>query len=157
MATSSLPAPAEESQEAVQLCAFRVGDEEYALDIMRIDEILQPHPTTRVVGAPEWVMGVINLRGTIVPVVNLRQRLGSGPVSTKLKPRFIVCRIGRRRAALAVDGVTEVVRVRLDELKPAPTMVGGAHSKYVAGVFGPPDRLRLLLDIKALFNAGSAK
>ena len=79
MTTSSLPAPAQENAESVQLCAFRVGEEEYALDIMRIEEILQPHPATRVAGAPDWVLGVINLRGAIIPVVDLRRRLGSGP------------------------------------------------------------------------------
>lgn len=155
MATSSLPAPVVESQESVQLCAFRVGEEEYALDIMRVEEILQPHPATRVVGAPEWISGVINLRGAIIPVVDLRRRLNAAPPSTKLKPKFIICRVGHRRAALHVDGVTEVLRVNLDELKPSPGMLTGAHARHVLGVFGPPEHLRLLLDIKALFAAGT--
>lgn len=157
MATTSLPAPVAEAQESVQLCAFRVGEEEYALDIMRIEEILQPHPTTRVVGAPEWMTGVINLRGTIIPVVDLRKRLGAQVSTSRLKPKFIVCRVGRRRAALHVDGVTEVVRVHLDELKPTPGMLTGTRSQHVLGVFGPPDRLRLLLDIKSLFATGASK
>ena len=162
MATSALPAPQVEASESVQLCVFAVGDEEYALDIMRIEEILQPHAPTRVVGAPPWVSGVINLRGVIVPVVDLRLRLGSGPVTTKLKPKFIVCKVGRRRAALKVDGVTQVVRVGLDELKPAPAMLTGTHvspdtARYVLGVFGTPQKLTLLLDIKALFAAGAGR
>lgn len=153
MSTSLAQLSASDAHDSVQLCAFRLGDEEYVLDIMRIEEILQPHATTRVVGAPEWVTGVINLRGAIVPVVDLRVRLQSkGEPPPKLKPKFLVCRVGRRRVALRVDGVTEVVRVGLDELKPAPAILSGGHSAYVVGVCGPPDRLRLLLDVKAAIS-----
>ncbi|MFL5322334.1 MAG: chemotaxis protein CheW [Myxococcaceae bacterium] len=150
MTATQFHLPPAEANDSLQLCAFRVGDEEYVLDIMRIEEILQPHPTTRVAGAPEWVQGVINLRGAIIPVVELRKRLQSrGAPPPKLKPKFLVCRIGRRRVALLVDGVTEVIRVGLDELKPAPGILSGGHAPFVLGVCGPPDRLRLLLDVKA--------
>lgn len=149
--------PAEDAAESVQLCAFRVGDEEYVLDIMRIEEILQPHSATRVAGAPEWISGVVNLRGALVPVVDVRKRLqATGAPPPKLKPKMLVCRVGRRRVALLVDGVTEVVRVGLEELKPAPKILNGGHAPYVLGACGPPDRIRLLLDIKALLSGVKA-
>ncbi len=138
--------------ETAQLCAFWVGAEEYALDIMRVEEILQPLKATPVPNAPDFVEGVVDLSGTIVPVVDLHRRLGSGHPPAKAKPKLLVCRVGPRRVALRVDGVSEVVRVQTSEIKPAPRFTQDKPA-FVAGVWGPPDRLKLLLDIKALLRS----
>jgi purine-binding chemotaxis protein CheW len=144
---------AEHAADSAQLCAFWVGAEEYALDIMRVEEILQPLKSTPVPNAPDFVEGVLSLRGTILPVVDLHRRLGSGVPPPKAKPKLLVCRVGRRQVALRVDGVSEVVRVRRHDIKPAPRFPGKGGTAYVVGVWGPPQRMKLLLDLKALLRA----
>jgi purine-binding chemotaxis protein CheW len=138
-----------------QLCAFWVGAEEYALDIMRVEEILQPLKCTAVPDAPDFVEGVIDLHGTIVPVIDLHRRLGSGSPPPRAKPKLLICKIGQRRVALRVDGVSEVVRVQRSEVKAAPRFAGPRQS-FVVGVWGPPQRLKLLLDLKGLLRSGKA-
>ncbi len=155
---SLLPRPTRSPEDApprdptVQLCAFRVGNEEYAIDIMRVEEILPPKIVTPIPRAPALMQGVLHLRGAILPVVDLRARLlgDSGPESPR--SRLLVCYLGPRRVAVRVDRVTEVVRVRRSELKPAPAFASGGRPPFVVGVFGPPERLRLLLDLKALLR-----
>lgn len=145
--------PAENAEPAVQLCAFFVGPIEYAVDIMRIDEILQPQRVTPVPDAPAWVEGVMNLRGVLVPVVDLRRRLAiSAPPPPRLKPKWIVTFLGRRRVALVVDGVSEVVRVRKSDLKPVPPFVSQGVNPAVIGACGPAERMKLLLNIKVLLR-----
>jgi purine-binding chemotaxis protein CheW len=153
---------AAERDPLVQLCAFFVGSEEYAVDIMRVEEILQPQRLTPMRGAPSFLEGVIRLRGAILPVVDLRKRLLglSSPVDTP-KTRLLVCWVGRRRVAFTVDRVSEVVRLRRSDIKPALGSVGPAP--FVVGVYGEPEareasassseRLKLLLDVKALLLA----
>jgi len=137
-----------------QLCAFWLGAQEYALDIMRVEEILNPQPSTPVPEAPDFVEGVLDLRGIILPVVDLRRRLGAGRAPSRAKPKLLVCRIGNRKIILRVDGVSEVVRVKREEIRPAPQLGPGAHGAYILGVWGPPLRLKLLIDLKALLRSG---
>ena len=151
--TALLPeqAAATERDPLVQLCAFFVGPEEYAVDIMRVEEILQPQRLTPIRCAPLFIEGVIRLRGSIIPVVDLRKRLlgVETPVDTP-KTRLLVCWLGRKRVAFAVDRVSEVVRLRRSEIKPAPAMGAVGPAPFVVGVCGSPERLKLLLDLKAL-------
>jgi purine-binding chemotaxis protein CheW len=168
-----------ERDPLVQLCAFFVGPEEYAVDIMRVEEILQPQRLTPIRGAPAFLEGVIRLRGSIIPVVDLRKRLlgMEAPVDTP-KTRLLVCWLGRRRVAFTVDRVSEVVRLRRSEIKPAPAIGAVGPAPFVVGVYGEserrewekrapqkreperreqetrePERLKLLLDVKALLLA----
>jgi purine-binding chemotaxis protein CheW len=144
------PVPEEAARE-VQLCAFYVGKQEYAVDIRRVAEILQPVPVTALPRAPEFLEGVVNLRGAIIPVVDVRKRLGGELKSTR-KTKLLICLIGRKRVALIVDGVSQVFRVKLGDLKPAPPLGESGLASCVMGVCGPPGRLRLLLDVKALLG-----
>lgn len=148
-----LDAPAQEADTLVQLCAFFVGAEEYVLDIMRVEEILPPQRVTPIPHAPSFVEGVLHLRGIILPVVDLRRRLLGQATPESPKSRLLVCRLGTRRVAVRVDRVSEVLRLRRGDIKPAPALVVGGRSPFVVGVCGPPDRLRLLLDLKALLRA----
>ncbi len=144
----NLPEPEEPTS---QLCAFFLGAEEYAVDVMRLEEILRPQRVTPVPGAPPFVAGVLNLRGAIVPVLEARERLGAGPALNGRKARLLVCRIGPGKVALPVDAVSGIVRVRRSELRPPPATPGGP-APLVVGVFGPPERLRLLLNVRALLE-----
>lgn len=137
----------------VQLCSFQVGREDYVVDILRVVQILLPQPVTPIPRAPSIVEGVLHLRGAILPVVDLRKRLLGEDAPETSRTRLLVCLLGRRRVALRVDRVTEVLRVRRSEIKPAPSLVAGGRAPFVVGVCGPPERLRLLLDLKALLRA----
>lgn len=152
-----LDAPAQEADTLVQLCAFFVGAEEYVLDIMRVEEILPPQRVTAIPHAPSFVEGVLHLRGIILPVVDLRRRLLGQATTESPKSRLLVCRLGARRVVVRVDRVSEVLRVRRGDIKPAPALVVAGRSPFVVGVCGPPDRLRLLLDLKALLRAELAR
>ncbi|QRK05328.1 purine-binding chemotaxis protein CheW [Archangium violaceum] len=170
---------AAERDPLVQLCAFFVGPEEYAVDIRRMEEALQPQRITPIRGAPPFIEGIIRLRGSIIPVVDLRKRLLGieAPVDTP-KTRMLVCWLGRKRVAFTVDRVSEVVRLRRSEIKPAPAIGAVGPAPFVVGVYGEPEkgeqdkrepdrregdkreqekhgqgRLKLLLDVKALLLA----
>jgi purine-binding chemotaxis protein CheW len=140
------------AEREVQLCAFFVGNEEYVLDIMRVEEILPPQRVIPIPHAPAFVEGVLHLRGAMLPVVDLRQRLLGQPTPETRRTRMLVCRLGPRRVVARVDRVAEVLRVRRGDIKPAPALMAAGRTPFVVGVCGPPDRLRLLLDLKALLR-----
>lgn len=133
---------------SIQLCAFRAGDEELAVDIMRVQEIIPPLPITKVPRAPEAIEGVVNLRGAIVPVVDVRRQLGLGEPTQPPRPRLMVCRVGPHLLGLKVDGVSTVFRVDREALKPAPVEAGS--TPHIIGVCSSGGKLRLLLDVRAL-------
>jgi purine-binding chemotaxis protein CheW len=142
-----------ERDQVVELCAFRVGDEKYALDLSRVEEVIRPPRPARIPREPAFIEGVFNLRGAIVPIVDLRKRFGLTARSLGARARCIVCRLARDRVAVLVDGGTEVVRVRIADLRPAPPMTCAGAKPYVIGVCGAGDDLTLLLDLKALFQS----
>ena len=146
------PPSAAPADEVVQLCAFVVGGEEYVVDIMRIKEIIPPLKITPVPHAPEYIEGVINLRGAIVPVVDLRRRLGVPPAAATKKSKIIICVVGTRRVGLVVDSVTERLRLSRASIRRTPAMLSRGP-RFFLGVCGPPERLKLLLNIKALLES----
>jgi purine-binding chemotaxis protein CheW len=152
-----------EGSERVELCTFRVGGEDFAIDIMRVREIINPQPVTPVPRAPAFVEGVIRLRDEVIPVVDVRRRLGIAAAAPTRKSRFLVVRIGARRVALVVDEVTEVVRLDRSEIRPAPSFDEGDGPPWFLGVCGGEagavsagrrgaGRMRLLLNVHALLR-----
>lgn len=137
--------------EAVPLCAFRVGAEQYAVDLRRVEEIIQSPPVTRVPHAPAFLEGVIHARDRIIPVVDLRKRLGLPRSPPALRPKCMICRLGREWVAILVDGTSEVLHVPISDLRPVPRLLSSPARPYVIGVCGATDDLKLLLDLKALF------
>lgn len=133
----------------VQLCVFEVGGVAYAIDIMRVKEIVPAPAVTPVPGTA--ADGVVDLRDGVVPALDLRRRLGAP--ADRPAGRLLLIRIGRRLCGLLVDRVREVARLRREELRPAPAMAGDGPAPIV-GAFGSGDRLVLLLDVKALLGAG---
>jgi purine-binding chemotaxis protein CheW len=148
----------------VQLCTFRIGGEDYAVDIMRVREIIQPQPITPVPRAPAFVEGVVKLRGEVIPVVDVRKRFGLPPSTPTRKTKFLVVHVAGRRLGLVVDEVCEVIRMARSEIRPAPSLVGLEGPRFFLGVCGgegakegtrrgsAPGRLRLLLNVKALLD-----
>jgi purine-binding chemotaxis protein CheW len=150
---SAEPLPELEASVA-QLCAFVVGTEEYAIDIHRVLEIIQPPTITAVPSAPPFVEGVVNLRGEIVPVVDLRRALAAQGVPERRREKLIVCLVGRRKVALWVDRVTQVVKTARSELKPVPMVSRSAPlSPFVIGAYSKGSRLVLLLNLRGVLTS----
>ena len=131
----------------LQLVSFNLGDEEYGVDILRVQEINRMVHITRVPKAPEFVEGVINLRGKVIPIVDLRKRFGLTAKPHDKNTRIIVVDIDGRTVGLIVDGVSEVLRFSMDTIEPPPPMVTGVEAEYIWGVGKLEDRLLILLDL----------
>ncbi|HET7825425.1 MAG TPA: chemotaxis protein CheW [Anaeromyxobacter sp.] len=146
----------------VQLCTFRIGGEDYAVDIMRVHEIIPPRPITPVPRAPSFLEGVTRIRGEVLPVLDVRKRLGVAPAADARRARFLVASVAGRRIALVVDEVCEVLRLPRRELRPAPALGDENAPRFFLGVCGGDGakqgrragagRLRLLLNVKALLD-----
>lgn len=141
----------------VQLCVLEVGQESYVIDLRRVEEILPAQVATPVPRAPRFLEGVVKLRGEVVPVVDVRKRLGVTPRSAGSKDprllrrqRMVVCKLGRRRVGFLVDAVSRVMRVDASELQPAPLAASPGRAAHVLGVCGEAGQLKLMLDLLSL-------
>ncbi|RMH30121.1 MAG: chemotaxis protein CheW [Planctomycetota bacterium] len=139
--------------EMLQLVTFAVGGEEYAVEILSVQEINRMMELTRIPQSPPEVEGVINLRGRIIPVIDLRKRFGMDPSERDDASRIIVVEVADRTLGFIVDRVHEVLRIARSIVEPAPSMVGSVDSDYIAGVGKLEDRLLILLDLATLFSA----
>ena len=139
--------------QQLQLVTFEVGDEEFGIDILAVQEINRMLPITRVPQSPPSVEGVINLRGRIIPVVDLRKRFNLPVQEHGHDSRIIVVEVAGRVLGFIVERVNEVLRVDRSIVDPAPTMTTSIDSDYVQGVGKLSDRLLILLDLRRLFNA----
>lgn len=143
-------AGAESSQ--LQLVTFRVGEEQFAVDILAVQEINRMIQITRAPQSPPGVEGVINLRGRLVPVMDLRQRFGLEVRELTGSSRIVVVDVDSRTIGFIVDRVDEVLRIDRSVVDPAPADVTGVDSRYIQGIGKLDDRLILLLDIQKLFR-----
>jgi purine-binding chemotaxis protein CheW len=126
---------------ARRFLTFMLGGEEYALDILRISEIIKVRPVTEVPRAPAFVLGIISVRGTIVPVVDLRLRLNLPAPEPGPAARILIVTQGGEPYGLVVDEVVHVVRLHAEDIEPAPAAVGGASSEFISGIGRPPSIL----------------
>ena len=148
--------------ELLQLVTFVVGSEEFAIPILSVQEINRMMAITRVPQSPDFVEGVINLRGKIIPVMDLRKRFGHVASDNHADARIIVVEVddeqGRDRViGFTVDRVNEVLRISADIVEPPPSMVTGVDSEYVEGVGKLDDRLLILLNLQRLFSGDDLK
>ncbi|GAB6162785.1 chemotaxis protein CheW [Desulfothermus naphthae] len=134
-------------EEMLQLVSFKLGDEEFGVDIMQVQEIIRMQNITSVPNAPEFVEGVINLRGRVIPIVDLRKRFGLEEKSHDKATRIIVVKVDDLTVGLIVDEVSEVLRIPVDTVEPPPPIVAGVESEYIKGVGKLEDRLLILLDL----------
>ena len=137
--------------QLLQLVSFSVAAEEYGLDILRVQEIIRTQQLTRVPNLPDYVEGVINLRGKVIPVVALRRRLGLESVVSDKNTRIVVVDVHGQTLGFIVDAVSEVLRIRADTLEPTPR-IGAVEREYISGVGKLESRLLLMLDLERLMN-----
>jgi purine-binding chemotaxis protein CheW len=158
--TISRDVPAAENQGAsspnlLQLVSFRLGSEEYGLEILRVQEIIRMQNLTRVPNSPAFVEGVINLRGKVIPVVGLRKRFGLPPRDHDKATRIIVVEVRGDVMGFEVDSVSEVLRIPADTVEPPPRL-SKRNNEYVSGVGKLEGRLLLLLDVNRLMTDAEA-
>ena len=133
--------------ESTQFVSFRVGDEEYAVNILQVQEINRVSEITRVPQAPTYVEGVINLRGTVLPVVNLRTRFNLEATASGKDTRVMVVDLNGKVLGRIVDEVCEVLRLESDSIEPAPDIVTGIGTEYITGVARLEEKLVIMLDL----------
>lgn len=154
--TNSESTAAPSHEELLQLVSFRVGAEEFGLDILRVQEIIRLQHLTRVPNSPEFVEGVINLRGRVIPVVSLRQRFGLEPGETTNQARIVVVEVKGSVVGFMVDCVSEVLRTPASHVEPPPRLAR-VEREYVSGVSKlDDDRLLILLDLDRLMTETQA-
>lgn len=141
-----------DAREILQLVTFRLGNEEFSLDILKVQEIIRHMNLTRVPRTPDFVDGVINLRGKVIPVLDLRKRFGLPAGEKTDETRIIVVDVEGRTVGFKVDAVSEVLRLPADTVEPPPSIVAGAESEYIKGVGKLDGRLLILLDITKILT-----
>ena len=142
----------EQSEELLQLVSFKLGNEEFAVDILKIQEINRMVEITKVPKAPAFVEGVINLRGKVIPIIDLRKRFGLEVSEYTKNTRIVVVDIEGKVVGLVVDGVSEVLRLPLSAVEPPPPVVAGIDSEYINGVGTLEDRLLILLNLEKVLS-----
>jgi purine-binding chemotaxis protein CheW len=133
--------------DILQLVTFKLENEEFGVDILKVQEIMRTVEITRIPNAPEFVEGVINLRGKIIPIVDLRKRLGFRSKEWDPRTRIIVVELDGLTIGFVVDSVSEVLRIPRDTIEPPPSIVSGIESDYIEGVGKTGERLLLLLEL----------
>lgn len=142
--------------QEIQLACFRLGDATFAADIMRIKEIIRPQKLTKLPKAPAFVEGVINLRGTVIPVIDLRKRFELPERVALEEARLLVVGVSRQLVGLVVDDVTEVVTVVVGDIKPPPHSIEGISAEYLIGVCLVRDALVMLLNLDRILTSREA-
>jgi purine-binding chemotaxis protein CheW len=134
-------------QQELELLSFRLGGEEYAVLVADVREVLKNYYLTIVPNSPDYVLGVMSLRGTMLPIIDLCKRFGLAPGAKNEKSRIVVASSADEEAGLLVDQVTGVFRILPDEIKPVPENIEQG-AEYLRGIVRTADRLYILLDLE---------
>ncbi len=140
------------SGEVVQVVSFHLGSEEYGVDISQVQEIIRMVEITHVPRAPHFMEGVINLRGQLIPIIDLRTRFSMGRAEHTKSTRIVVTEIGSKRVGIVVDSVSEVLNIPMEQVEDAPDMIAGVGTEYIQGVGKVNDRLIILLDLTMVIS-----
>lgn len=140
-------------ETAMEALAFCLGQEEYGVNILTVQEIREHDAVTRIANAPAFVRGVVNLRGNIVPIVDLRLRFRLVPDADAANGVVIVLNIANRVIGVVVDSVSDVVSLSADDIRPAPRLAVGLDTDFLLGIGTIDDRMLILLDIERLLSS----
>jgi len=140
--------------ERRQFVIFQLAGEDYGIDILQLSEIIRMAPITKIPGAPDFMRGVINLRGRITVIVDLERKIRLKPRDETSSTRIIITDLDEKRVGLIVDSVSEVLWVAVPDIKPAPpTLKKKVELSYMAGVAAMGDRLIIILDLAKLLDS----
>ncbi|MBK1612451.1 chemotaxis protein CheW [Rubrivivax gelatinosus] len=160
--STALASPAAAQAAAIAAAAreylsFKLGAEEYGIDILKVQEIRGYEPPTRIANAPVFIKGVVNLRGVIVPIVDLRVRFGLADAEYNSFTVVIILNIGGRTVGMVVDSVSDVLELGGEQIKPSPEFNGAIDATYITGLgtlkSGDDERMLILLDIESLVRS----
>ncbi len=140
-----------------EFLTFRLGGEEYGIDILKVQEIRSYEPPTRIANSPGFIKGVVNLRGVIVPIVDLRLKLGCDTAEYNAFTVVIVLNVRGRVVGAVVDSVSDVLELTRDVIKPAPEMNSAVDTSFITGIgavkSGDEQRMLILMDIESLMSS----
>jgi len=137
---------------SMQLVSFKLSDETYGIEITKIREIILVGQITRVPETPHYIKGLINLRSSVIPVIDLRARFSLSENELTQDSRIMVLNVGRRTIGIVVDSVNEVLRVSQEQISPAPPTVASLGNQYMTGLVRLEEQLLILLDVDRLFS-----
>ncbi|MBP6671696.1 MAG: chemotaxis protein CheW [Bacteroidetes bacterium] len=140
------------AEELLQLVSFNIGDEEFGVDILKVQEINRMVEVTRVPNAPEYVDGVINLRGKVIPIIDLRRRFGMPRKEKDKNTRIIVVELTGKVLGFVVDAVSEVLRIPNSVTEPPPSIIAGIKAEYITAIGKLENRLLILLDLERVLS-----
>ena len=141
------------SSSSIQIVCFKIGKEEYGVDILKVQEILNLPKVTSLPKAIDFILGVIDLRGKILPIVDLGKRFGIELRKASKSARAIVVKIKGKEVGLAIDSVSHVVKVEQDDIEPPPAIVKGISGRYIVGIAKVDEEFVVILDIDQIFSA----
>jgi purine-binding chemotaxis protein CheW len=141
------------AEKANEYLTFRLGGEEYGIDILRVQEIRSYEAPTRLANAPSFVKGIINLRGVIVPIIDLRLKLGCDSADYDPFTVVIVLNVKGTEIGAIVDAVSDVVGLTQSAIKPAPQFQGQMDSNFVRGIAKLEERMLVIMDIESLMSS----
>lgn len=146
-----------EGNELLQLVSFVLGNEEFGVDILYVQEIIRTLQVTKVPNSPEYVEGVINLRGRVIPIIDLRSRFGMGKKEPDKNTRIVVIEVDKKILGFIVDAVKEVIRIPKEITEAPPEITTGVNSEYIKSVGKLDDRLLILIDLEKIFSNSETK
>lgn len=144
------PSPAATPFRQFEYLAFTLGQEEYGIDIQKVQELRGYDTVTRIANAPDYIKGVVNLRGIIVPILDMRIKLNLGTPSYDQFTVVIILNVAGRTMGMVVDSVSDVTTLAPEQIKPAPPMGGALDVSYVTGLGTVDERMLILVDIDQL-------
>jgi purine-binding chemotaxis protein CheW len=140
------------SASSCEFLAFKLGQEEYGIDILKVQEIRGYESVTRIANSPEFIKGVINLRGTIVPIVDMRIKFELGEPTYDQFTVVIILNIAKRIVGIVVDSVSDVITLNREQIRPAPAMGTVLDTNYLVGLGTVDERMLILVDIEKLMS-----
>jgi len=143
--------PEKTDEDIIQLVGFVIGDEEYAIPILNIVEIIKPIEFTRVPSVPEYVLGVFNIRGSVIPLIDLRRKFNLSPVNNTGDTRYIVMKGENNTAGFVLDRLTEAIRINKNRIDPAPETLSGDKG-MIYGIGKREDSMLTILKVESLLK-----
>lgn len=141
-----------QGDSAIQWVTFRLGDETYGINVMQVQEVLRVSEIAPVPGAPDYVIGIINLRGNVVTVIDTRNRFGLSPKDPDDASRIVIIETQDQVIGILVDSVAEVVELRASDIESAPNVGNEEGSRYIQGVTSRSGELLILVDLNKFLN-----
>ena len=147
------PPPSSTAAQALEFLAFTLGQEEYGIDIQKVQELRGYDTVTRIANAPEHIKGVVNLRGIIVPIIDMRIKFNLGTPSYDQFTVVIILNMANRVMGMVVDSVSDVITLSPEQVKPAPEMASVLDTDYLIGLGTLDERMLILVDIDKLMSS----